>query len=595
MKSSHLIVIAFSLTLGSALFGCESSTETVPVDSVVVSGSASVYEGQSIQLTATAYAADGSVLEGRQFTWSSDNNSLASVSPTGLVTGHSRGVVNIRATSENVSGPLPISVLRPLAVGLSDGRARIHGSVIQESGFDPSQPLWVGWMGNEFLARLESAPEYQNLTPSASSRLIPSSQFAGWYETAAPVVGTCFTVLQFQGTTRRWANLSSWTGDAGIRTYEGRAVMKLADDGHARARLDAMLSVFHDGERKYARLSRFILPTEQLTSAWRLVGDSNDWIYGTGRPVVAESDQGITFDASGLRRFANARAVSSRGTSVWGLFGHFGDGSIDLSPAGCATTNGSGYRHPNVLVQGSSAGLWLEPAEMPRRLPYLFVDSNVGKVWWPNPNVPPNSQVIGSFGAATPWLSIVDDPRAPEPSSVEVDYLRLWAVVNGSDVPVARNEYDGSHQVGGSLASREPWFGVQTYGLQSRVTVSGGVVRLPLSTRPDSVWHVWLEDTWPNPSGPNWRHLFPAGTQWVWVEARVRIRGAAALQVGWDYNRGTTDTGCDRDNDGRATPTEDGWCEAGKSDWIFESFENNGWQVIRSKRRANESDWVIER
>lgn len=66
--------------------------------------------GDLVQLTATALDADGNVLEGRDFTWTSGIGSVASVSPTGLVRGLVKGQSQIRATTEGVTGTIVITV-----------------------------------------------------------------------------------------------------------------------------------------------------------------------------------------------------------------------------------------------------------------------------------------------------------------------------------------------------------------------------------------------------------------------------------------------------------------------------------------------------
>lgn len=208
--------------------------------------------------------------------------------------------------------------------------------------------------------------------------------------------------------------------------------------------------------------------------------------------------------------------------------------------------------------------------QMPTQLPHLFVNGSEGQVWWPNPDAPPLPRTVGAFGAAVPWLTMVDDMRFPGESWAEVDYIRLWALVGDREVLVAENGYDDG-RVGGGLFSRAPWFAGFQEELRSQVSLDAGVVRVPLSTRPDRVWHVWLVER-----QPNLRPLLPSNTQKVWIEIRVRIRGRAAVQIGWDYYRGARDIGCDIDLDGVQDP---GYCEAGKSNWIFGSIDG-GWQVI---------------
>ncbi len=66
--------------------------------------------GETVQLTATVRDGEGTVLEGRSFEWTSGITTVASVSPTGLVTGQGKGRSRIRATTEGVTGSIIISV-----------------------------------------------------------------------------------------------------------------------------------------------------------------------------------------------------------------------------------------------------------------------------------------------------------------------------------------------------------------------------------------------------------------------------------------------------------------------------------------------------
>jgi uncharacterized protein YjdB len=67
--------------------------------------------GQTVQFAVTATCHCGDTLTDRTVTWQSSNPAVALVSPTGLVTGVSRGTAVIDATSEGVSGLAGISVL----------------------------------------------------------------------------------------------------------------------------------------------------------------------------------------------------------------------------------------------------------------------------------------------------------------------------------------------------------------------------------------------------------------------------------------------------------------------------------------------------
>src|SRR6266853_328242 len=108
---------------------------TVPVASVTVSpATASLTVGQTAQLTATPKDANGNPLTGRTITWSSSDNTIATVSGSGLVTGVGPGgPVTITATSEGQSGTAAVNVtLAPVAsvtVAPSTANIAITGTV----------------------------------------------------------------------------------------------------------------------------------------------------------------------------------------------------------------------------------------------------------------------------------------------------------------------------------------------------------------------------------------------------------------------------------------------------------------------------------
>ncbi|HEV2671460.1 MAG TPA: Ig-like domain-containing protein [Gemmatimonadales bacterium] len=84
------------------------------VQSVVVSPSESTLAvGDRQQLVASAHSSSGTVIPNRDFTWSSSNDAIASVSNAGLVTAHAAGTVVIAANSGNVVGTARIVVTAP--------------------------------------------------------------------------------------------------------------------------------------------------------------------------------------------------------------------------------------------------------------------------------------------------------------------------------------------------------------------------------------------------------------------------------------------------------------------------------------------------
>lgn len=90
-------------------------TVEVPVAAVVVTpATSSISAGGAGQLAATLRDAASNVLTGRTVTWSSSNVAVATVSPSGLVTGVSAGgPITITATSEGKSAVAQVTVTPP--------------------------------------------------------------------------------------------------------------------------------------------------------------------------------------------------------------------------------------------------------------------------------------------------------------------------------------------------------------------------------------------------------------------------------------------------------------------------------------------------
>jgi uncharacterized protein YjdB len=114
------------VTQGSATITATSESKTatvtinvaiVPVASVQVApATASLTVGQTAQLTATPKDSAGSALTGRAVTWTSSAPTVASVSPSGLVTGGAAGSATITAMSEGRTGSATVTVaLVPVA------------------------------------------------------------------------------------------------------------------------------------------------------------------------------------------------------------------------------------------------------------------------------------------------------------------------------------------------------------------------------------------------------------------------------------------------------------------------------------------------
>ena len=89
---------------------------TQPVVSVEVSPSAeTITLGGTLQLSAEAFDENGQAVAGVEFSWESNNTSVATVDATGLVTGVAEGSATIFASAGSVQGRAHIAVVNPVA------------------------------------------------------------------------------------------------------------------------------------------------------------------------------------------------------------------------------------------------------------------------------------------------------------------------------------------------------------------------------------------------------------------------------------------------------------------------------------------------
>lgn len=98
---------SMSCTDGSGPTGPDNSVTTVEV----AAPSASLMVGETFQLAAVARNAAGAFAVAGQVTWTSSNNSVATVSPNGLVTAVETGAAQISATHEGRTGSARVTVV----------------------------------------------------------------------------------------------------------------------------------------------------------------------------------------------------------------------------------------------------------------------------------------------------------------------------------------------------------------------------------------------------------------------------------------------------------------------------------------------------
>ncbi len=171
--------------------------------------------------------------------------------------------------------------------------------------------------------------------------------------------------------------------------------------------------------------------------------------------------------------------------------------------------------------------------------------------------LPPNG-----FSAATPWFCGIHLDDQDESSYIDLDYMRLYAVIGGQSVLLYSDDYSTAGSVSGGLYLKHPWFGSSDFHddeIPYTAYPDSGFVRLHTSDRNDRVFHLWNR----------YRSLVPVNAEKCWVEVNCRITGPAGVQIGMDFWRDLNApyAGYNVNN-----------VEAGASDWYFQSAY---WQIIR--------------
>ncbi len=221
-----------------------------PVASVTVSPSpASVVDGATLQLTATAFDAQGNPLAGRAITWTSDNGAVASVSGSGLVRGESPGMTTVRATSEGRTGasqvtvtaapPPPVATvtIAPASASVVDGNTVQLVATARDAQGNTLTGRTIGWSSDHVaIASVTGAGLVRGESPGATTIRAISEGQTGTAQitvTALPpppvstVTVTPSTASVVDGNT---AQLSATTRDAQGNVLTGRVVTWSSDN-----------------------------------------------------------------------------------------------------------------------------------------------------------------------------------------------------------------------------------------------------------------------------------------------------------------------------------------------------------------------------
>lgn len=157
------------------------------------------------------------------------------------------------------------------------------------------------------------------------------------------------------------------------------------------------------------------------------------------------------------------------------------------------------------------------------------------------------------------WGQAISNNAFNDTSWVELDYLRMYGINDGSDpILLEKQEYDNysSHNDGG-LYFRFPFFpkGYDSLHTDMPGSVSDGVLTISPSNVRDKVWHWWTPRAAAEYGGFQYQDYR--------IECRIRVTGHALVQLGIDFR--VTDDAAETN-------------ELGVSDWCFDT--NGEWDTL---------------
>jgi uncharacterized protein YjdB len=281
--SSSGLVTALAVGTVQIIAACEGKTASgtltiatgapAPVATVTVSFNvASINVAQTTQATATTLDANNNVLTDRVVSWSSDNQAVATVSSSGVVTGVASGTASITATSEGKSGSATINVRAQGATNEPGGM-----TVISDRPFNALNEL--GWAdegnGGSFIQDA-TAPHSPN---SIYHTVLPAGFQGGG--------GTAWGEINFNVKTiyvSYWARESAnWEGHEGSLTNKRFYIYTTTD----------VPSIFISMEGSGSGPLRPYIEGQNITTGGAGYGDPQNPDWGPNLVPTAEAVRGV--------------------------------------------------------------------------------------------------------------------------------------------------------------------------------------------------------------------------------------------------------------------------------------------------------------
>ena len=231
-----------SVTITASTDGVSGSAEISvfvpagPVSVGVSPWSGSVAVGATLSLSAEAYDANGRPVADAEFSWSSSDESVATVDAEGLVTGVAEGTATITATTDGVSGSAEISVFVPdvpvsVRVSPSSGSVTVGGTLsLSAQAYDANGRVVAGaqfsWSSsNQSVATVDASGRVTGVAEGTATVTASTGGVSGLatVSVSAPAVPVSVTVSPSTGSVAVGAtlNLSAQAFDANGRVVAG--------------------------------------------------------------------------------------------------------------------------------------------------------------------------------------------------------------------------------------------------------------------------------------------------------------------------------------------------------------------------------------
>jgi hypothetical protein len=137
-----------------------------------------------------------------------------------------------------------------------------------------------------------------------------------------------------------------------------------------------------------------------------------------------------------------------------------------------------------------------------------------------NMGLPPEGWTSGTL-----WVIAVHDTKKEGDSSLEIDWVRFYCMVNGRPVIVSgETSSNGTGTFWSGSWPRKPWCRGNENREDMKIDFTENTALLPLNKRPDRVWHFGGK-----------RVVIPNNASSCYSEARFKLTGNALVQLGADF------------------------------------------------------------